>query len=60
MNNTHTIPGRSGHIHTDIFGKLQVVLYENDQVHRVVDVGDHNIHYAEDVVENWCTGVIES
>ena len=55
----YTLPGRTGIIHRDIFGELQVILYLNDQVHRVVDACGHSEHYANDIIENWVTGVIE-
>jgi hypothetical protein len=51
---------RSAIVHRDIFGELQVVLYLNGKVHRVVDAGGHSEHYAQDIVENWCAGIIKS
>jgi hypothetical protein len=37
-----------------------VMLYENDQLIERRCLGDHNIHFAEDVKENWENGIIPS
>lgn len=36
-----------------------VNLLENNKLVRTVDVTDHSESYAEDVAENWTTGIIE-
>jgi hypothetical protein len=35
-----------------------VDLYEDSRFVRTIDVSDHNIRYAEEVVENWVMGII--
>ena len=48
--------------HADIgtvLGRYNVVLYENDQQVRVVEVHEHSRHYALDVAINWINRIIE-
>jgi hypothetical protein len=54
------LPERDAQVVVDIAGQYQVVLYLNDQVHRVVDATGYSERYAQDIAENWCTGIIKS
>ena len=42
-----------------VLGKYHVILWENDEQVRVVDVSGHSASYAHDVGENWVMGIIE-
>jgi hypothetical protein len=38
--------------------KYYVDLYYDNNKHRTVDVSAHSLRYAEDVAENWTSGLI--
>lgn len=42
-----------------VLGKFNVVLYENDEQVRIVEVHEHSEQYAHDVAENWINGIIK-
>lgn len=35
-----------------------VELYKDDEYVGIIDTTEHSIHYANDVVENWKTGIL--
>ena len=41
-------------------GQIYMVdLYENGKLVQVRDLGGYSVHYAQDLAENWETGVIQ-
>ena len=56
----HQVFGKNRHADIGtVLGRYNVVLYENGQQVRVVEVHEHSRHYALDVAENWITGLIK-
>lgn len=38
---------------------LYVNLYKDEQLFGTVDIRKHSLHYANDVVQNWITGILK-
>lgn len=49
---------RSAKVYQDHEGYF-VELYQDGEAIRQVDVRDHSIHYANDVADNWNSGLIK-
>lgn len=54
----YSLENRCAKIYQDTDGYF-VECWEDEQAVKQIDVRDHSMHYAEDVAENWITGIIK-